>query len=60
MGLPPLPSRLLSLPAIVQAVILVVVVTEAAVGIFGDDSEALSFSLVFLLISLEGFCGGLA
>ncbi|KIP10785.1 hypothetical protein PHLGIDRAFT_115138 [Phlebiopsis gigantea 11061_1 CR5-6] len=60
LGLPPLPSRLLSLPAILQAVILFIVVIESAVGIFGDDSEALSFSLVFLLISLEGFCGGLA
>lgn len=60
LGFPPLPTRLLSLPAFVQAGILTILVVESAVGIFGDDSQALSFSLVFLLISLEGFCGGLA
>ncbi|GJE93453.1 batten's disease protein Cln3 [Phanerochaete sordida] len=60
LGFPPLPPRLLSLPAFVQAGILTILAVESAAGIFGDDSEALSFSLVFLLISLEGFCGGLA
>jgi battenin len=60
LGLPPLPARLLSLPAFVQGAILFILAIESAVGIFGDDSEGLSFSLVFLLISIEGFCGGLA
>ena len=60
LGLPPLPTRLLSVPAAVQALILTILAIESAAGIFGDDSEGLSFSLVFLLISIEGFCGGLA
>jgi len=33
---------------------------ESAVGIFGDGSEGTSFFLVFLLVSIEGICGGLA
>ncbi|KAI0074590.1 batten's disease protein Cln3 [Panus rudis PR-1116 ss-1] len=59
-GLPPLPARLLPLPAIVQAVILTLLAIESAVGIFDGGSQALSFSFVFLLISIEGICGGLA
>ncbi|OBZ77115.1 Protein BTN1 [Grifola frondosa] len=59
-GVPPLPARLLYLPAIVQAVVLSTLLFESAVGIFGDTSEGLSFSFVFLLISIEGICGGLA
>ncbi|KAH8102175.1 batten's disease protein Cln3 [Cristinia sonorae] len=60
LGIPPLPRRLLPLPAIIQAVILTILMYESAVGIFGDGSEGLSFALVFFLISLEGICGGLA
>ncbi|GBE89783.1 batten's disease protein Cln3 [Sparassis latifolia] len=59
-GLPPLPGRLLSLPAILQAIVLSTLTFESAVGIFGDQSEGLSFFLVFFLISIEGICGGLA
>jgi battenin len=40
--------------------ILLTLVYESAVGIFGDSSEGASFFLVFLLISIEGICGGLA
>ena len=60
LGLPPLPGRLLSAPAILQGFILTTLAFESAVGIFGDEHEGLSFALVFLLISIEGICGGLA
>lgn len=64
-GIPPLPASLLSLPAILQALILVTLAFESAVGIFPSgpgtaDSEAWSITVVFLLISLEGICGGSA
>ncbi|KAI8974779.1 batten's disease protein Cln3 [Trametes punicea] len=63
LGLPPLPGRLLPLPAIVQGVILSTLAYESAVGVFGDDDDARegwSFAFVFLLIAIEGICGGLA
>jgi len=63
MGIPPLPARLLSLPAIIQAGILLVLTFESAVGIFPSGpnaNEAWSIATVFLLISLEGICGGSA
>ncbi|TFK80381.1 batten's disease protein Cln3 [Polyporus arcularius HHB13444] len=60
LGLPPLPGRLLSLPAIVQGFILTILAFESAVGILGDENEGMSFAFVFLLISIEGICGGLA
>lgn len=60
LGLPPLPGRFLPLPAIIQAAILTTLTFEAALGLFGDDHEGLSFGFVFLLISIEGICGGLA
>ncbi|KAF5384288.1 hypothetical protein D9615_003218 [Tricholomella constricta] len=60
MGLPPLPFRLLSLPAILQCLILLILGFEAAVGLFPDDASGMSIVTVFLLISLEGICGGLA
>ncbi|KAF7342040.1 Protein BTN [Mycena venus] len=64
-GIPPLPASLLPLPAILQAVILLTLAFESAVGIFPSgpgaaDSEAWSITVVFLLISLEGICGGSA
>ncbi|KAF8909209.1 batten's disease protein Cln3 [Mucidula mucida] len=59
-GIPPLPPRLLPLPSVVQGFILVALGYESAVGFFSDESEELSISLVFLLVSLEGICGGLA
>lgn len=60
LGMPPLPERLLSFPAIVQFVILLTLVYESAVGIFSEDHPASSIMFVFLLISIEGICGGLA
>ncbi|KAF8178080.1 batten's disease protein Cln3 [Mycena galopus ATCC 62051] len=64
-GIPPLPPSLLPLPAIIQAGILLALAFESAVGIFPSgpgfaDSEAWSITVVFLLISLEGICGGSA
>lgn len=59
-GLPALPSRLLSLPAILQAGILLTLTFESAVGFFPVESNGLSIVFVFLLVSLEGICGGLA
>ncbi|KAI0786984.1 batten's disease protein Cln3 [Abortiporus biennis] len=58
-GLPPLPTRLLPLPAVVQSIILTMLVLESALGIF-DSSPTFGFSVVFLLIAIEGICGGLA
>ncbi|KAG6909730.1 hypothetical protein DXG01_015718 [Tephrocybe rancida] len=60
LGIPPLPARLLSLPAIIQALILTILTFESAVGFFTVDDETSSIVVVFLLISLEGICGGLA
>ncbi|KAF5325496.1 hypothetical protein D9619_009725 [Psilocybe cf. subviscida] len=59
-GLPALPERLLPLPAILQACILLALAYESAVGVFGDEQESLSIFLVFTLICVEGICGGLA
>ena len=66
-GLPALPERLLPLPAIIQSVILVLLVVESAKGLIGPGdgsdggaTDGLSIMLVFLLICLEGICGGLA
>lgn len=58
--MPPLPTRLLPLPAIVQLVILFTLAYESAVGIFAEDHEGRSIIFVFILISIEGICGGLA
>ncbi|KDQ62321.1 hypothetical protein JAAARDRAFT_170622 [Jaapia argillacea MUCL 33604] len=66
LGIPPLPARLLPLPAVLQFFVLITLGFESARGIFGgsgsdeEGSEGLSALLVFLLISLEGLCGGLA
>ncbi|KAK7682670.1 hypothetical protein QCA50_014053 [Cerrena zonata] len=59
-GLPPLPARFLPLPAVLQAAVLTVLALESALGIFDGTSQGFSFTLVFLLISIEGICGGLA
>ena len=45
--------------AIVQGVILSTLAFESAVGIFGFDHEGASFAFMFLLIRVEGICGGL-
>ncbi|KAJ2915730.1 hypothetical protein MD484_g4663, partial [Candolleomyces efflorescens] len=64
MGLPPLPERLLPLPAIIQGMILATLAYESAVGFFPggspDASETKNVFFVFLLVCLEGICGGLA
>ncbi|KAI0342458.1 batten's disease protein Cln3 [Trametopsis cervina] len=60
LGIPPLPAKFLSAPAFTQALILITLAIESGVGIFSEDSQALSFAFVFLLISIEGICGGLA
>ncbi|KAI0319351.1 batten's disease protein Cln3 [Amylostereum chailletii] len=60
LGLPPLPARLLYLPAVVQGIILFTLFTESALGLVPESSEGLAVTFVFLLISLEGICGGSA
>ncbi|KAF7762224.1 hypothetical protein Agabi119p4_8817 [Agaricus bisporus var. burnettii] len=60
LGLPAIPTNLLPLPAAVQAIILGLLSLESACGFFGDDHEGLSVFMVFLLVSIEGICGGLA
>jgi len=59
-GFPPLSKKLLPAPAVTQLVILLILAQESVVGIFGDNSEGASFFLVFLLVTIEGICGGLA
>jgi len=60
LGVPALPVRLMPLPAIIQCLIFLTLMYESAIGLFGDESEGLSIFFVFMLISLEGLCGGLA
>jgi battenin len=55
-GLPPLPTKLLALPSVLQGVIFATLTLEAAEGIFQDYGPY----LVFLFIAVEGICGGLA
>ncbi|KAG5728124.1 Protein BTN1 [Termitomyces sp. T112] len=59
-GIPPLPSRLLPLPAIIQCLLFVILTFESAVGIYNESASAASIVTVFLLITIEGICGGLA
>ncbi|EIN10244.1 batten's disease protein Cln3 [Punctularia strigosozonata HHB-11173 SS5] len=58
MGLPPLPGWLISAPAVIQAFILLALTLESALGLAGNDTQGVL--LVFVLISVEGICGGLA
>ncbi|KAG1859261.1 batten's disease protein Cln3 [Suillus subluteus] len=60
LGLKTLPARFLPAPAIIQFVILLLLVFESAVGLLPEDREGGSIFLVFILISIEGVCGGLA
>ncbi|KAG2159284.1 batten's disease protein Cln3 [Suillus bovinus] len=60
LGLKTLPAHLLPAPAIIQFVILLLLVFESAVGLLPEDREVGSIFLVFVLISIEGVCGGLA
>ncbi|KZV65017.1 batten disease protein Cln3 [Peniophora sp. CONT] len=60
LGLPPLPARLLYLPAAIQAAILAILALESATGFIPDSSEGLAITLCFVLIAIEGFCGGSA
>jgi battenin len=58
------------MPAIIQFCVLVILGIESATGLFERRSsivngieegwESASVAVVFLLISLEGICGGLA
>jgi battenin len=56
----PFIARLLPAPAIIQFVILLLLIFESAVGLLPKDREGGSIFLVFMLISIEGICGGLA
>lgn len=60
LGLKTIPARLLPAPAIIQFVILLLLVFESAVGLLPEDRKGGSIFLVFILISIEGICGGLA
>jgi battenin len=64
LGLPPLPKRLLSLPAFIQALMLVILALESAFGIFEGGTKGtqmgMSFWVVCACIIVEGVCGGLA
>ncbi|KAI0268635.1 batten's disease protein Cln3 [Gloeopeniophorella convolvens] len=57
LGLPALPIRAIPLPSVMQGLLLVILSSESALGYF---PESLATGLVFLLISIEGVCGGLA
>ncbi|WVO15553.1 protein BTN1 [Cryptococcus depauperatus] len=69
LGLPPLPKRFLPLPAIVQFVVLSLLCLQAKSFIFSSPAYTPpsippssgvdhSITIVFLLICLEGLCGG--
>jgi battenin len=60
MGIAPLPTSLLPLPAIFQGFIFLALTFESAVGFYSDASEGASIATVFILITIEGICGGLA
>ncbi|KAF9485639.1 batten's disease protein Cln3 [Pholiota conissans] len=60
LGIPALPKRLLPLPAIIQFGILSALAYESAVGFFSPQSESLNVFFVFLMVCVEGICGGLA
>ncbi|KAI0000431.1 batten's disease protein Cln3 [Russula vinacea] len=55
--LPALPTRAIPIPSIIQGFLLITLSSESALGYF---PESLAPGLVFLLISLEGICGGLS
>ncbi|KAJ4490376.1 batten's disease protein Cln3 [Lentinula aciculospora] len=59
-GIPPLPPNLLPLPSVLQGFILLLLAFESSIGFYGEEAEGLSITTVFILISLEGICGGLA
>jgi len=56
-GLPALPTRAIPIPSIIQGILLITLLSESALGYF---PESLAPGLVFLLISIEGVCGGLS
>ncbi|KAH9956927.1 batten's disease protein Cln3 [Russula dissimulans] len=56
-GLPALPTRAIPIPSIIQGFLLFTLAMESAFGYF---PESLAPGLVFLLISVEGICGGLS
>jgi battenin len=61
LGLPALPSHLLPLPAMLQSLVLMALLCESALGLFGQgDGGAGSIVAVFSLVCVEGICGGLA
>ncbi|KZO94679.1 batten disease protein Cln3 [Calocera viscosa TUFC12733] len=60
-GIPPIPSRFLAVPSILQFFILLTLAYESYRGIVSTSPYSVaSVPLVFLLIALEGICGGLA
>lgn len=44
----------------VQLCILTALALESGTGLIPADMEGLAFGLVFVLIGIEGICGGLA
>lgn len=70
MGIPPIPSKFLCIPALIQLMVLIILGFESATGLFESAGsiaspdtegwEGASVAAVFLLIAMEGICGGLA
>ena len=59
--IPPLPARLIPLPSLVQVVVLATAITESTRSIFTSAvGPGYAIGACFLLIALEGLCGGLA
>lgn len=69
LGLPPIPKRLLPLPAIIQFLVLSLLFLQAKTFFFSSPAYTppaegegggvdRSITIVFLLICLEGLCGG--
>ncbi|KAH8833784.1 batten's disease protein Cln3 [Flagelloscypha sp. PMI_526] len=60
LGMPPIKATLLPVPAYIQAVVLAILAFESGHGLFPDDAITLPVLLVFILVLVEGLCGGLA
>jgi len=70
LGIPAFPSRFLPMPAVIQLAVLIILTFESATGLFESGSgvvnpdterwEGASVAIVFVLVTIEGICGGLA
>lgn len=58
--IPALPPRLIPLPSVAQAFVLLIAILESTQSIFSNAFGTYAIGACFLLIAIEGLCGGLA